>query len=451
MAKTALEQHIELYALHKRDPDQFYSLARKNLASILPLIYTPTIGEAIETYSDRHAKPQTMIIPYEARDRLNTFFNGYEADDIDLVIVTDGEGILGIGDQGANGHLICLGKGMVYSLIANIDHRRILPICLDVGTNNETLLNHPNYFGSKHPRITGDAYFDFVQQVVLTIKQKFPRAVLHWEDFGKQNAQMNLEQFRHIIPSFNDDIQGTGVVTLGCLLTALRRLERNLSDQRVVIFGAGSAGIGIANQITNAMMLEGLSQEEAYSRIYLLGRQGLLRTSMEKLLRSQQPYAKDAPDSLDLKATIQRFRPQILIGCSTAAGAFDEEVVRLMCEQNEHPIIFPLSNPTKKSEAHPADIIKWSNGRALIATGSPFEPVIYMDKTYIISQCNNAYVFPAIGLIAIQKQLTEITDELLTKIAIALAEYQQSNLPIEAPLLPPLIELAKVTEELRQL
>lgn len=444
--RTALEQHLALYELHRKDHNAFYQYAKSHIVETLPLIYTPTIGDAIERYNDLFDQPQSLIIAYEDQNRIDELLAQYDENKIDLIIVTDGEGILGIGDQGANGHLICIGKGMVYSLASPIKDEQILAIGLDVGTNNETLLNHPNYFGKKHPRISEEQYDTFIHKFIAAIQKKFSHVVLHWEDFGKRNAQHNLHRYQTTLPSFNDDIQGTGVVTLGALLVALKRLNKKLSDANVVLFGSGSAGLGIAHQIVEAMKEEGISASAAQEKLFLLGRNGLLRKGMNKLLEEQLPYAKDQPNEMDLKAVIKKFKPQILIGCSTSAGAFDEEVIRFMSDINEHPIIFPLSNPTKKAEAQPSDIIKWSDGRAIIATGSPFQPVEYHNKQFIISQCNNAYVFPAIGLLAIKAKLKTIDDALLTAISHALASYMPNTNDITAPLLPPLTELEKVTD-----
>ncbi len=438
--KTPLEKHHFLYDLHNAEPDLFCQLVTAHLIEMMPIIYTPTVGEAIEKFTEDNCKPLGLVLSYPERDKMAALLESWPHRDIDLIIVTDGEGILGIGDQGIGGIKICIGKGMVYSLCADIHPHRILPIILDVGTNNETILNHRNYLGWQHARIEGDDYDNFIQQFVNAILEKFPRAILHWEDFGKTNALKNLTRYRKTICSFNDDIQGTGVVALSCILSALAKTNQNLIEQDIVIFGAGSAGTGIADQIAQAMQAQGLSQEEANSRLWLIGRNGLLLKNMTTLNEAQIPYAKNHKN-MNLKEVIQNIKPSVLIGCSTVAGAFDDEIIKNMASFNEHPIIMPLSNPTRKSEAIPADIIRATNGRALIATGSPFDDVEFNGKNYPITQCNNAYVFPGIGLGAISCHAKEITDKMLMAASVALAELA----PLNNGLLPPLRDIQQVT------
>ncbi len=442
LLKTPLEKHHYLYRLHDINPSLFCQLVQSHLMEMLPIIYTPTVGDAIEHYDPKVYRPAGIFLSYPEKNKMDDTLSRWPHQKVDLIIVTDGEAILGIGDQGVGGINICVGKGMVYSLCANIHPDRILPVYLDVGTNNQKLLQDKNYSGWQHERIDGKDYDDFIQLFIDAIKKKFPTALLHWEDFGNTHARNNLLRYRHRLPSFNDDMQGTGVVVLASILSALKKINQPLVNQKIVIFGAGTAGTGIADQIAQAMKKEGLVNPE--SSLWLIGRHGLLTDQSPHLNDAQRVYAKKSLP-LNLKEAIQQIKPTLLIGCSTVAGAFDQEIIQMMAKFNKHPIIMPLSNPTRKAEATAQAIIEGTKGRALIATGSPFDDVNYEGKNYPITQCNNAYVFPGIGLGTMNAQAKIITDEMLINASYALADFKhdQTNL-----LLPPLTQLSNVTKHI---
>lgn len=456
--KSNLEKHLSLYDLHHTNTALFYRLVKEHFIEMLPIIYTPTIGEAIEKFSTEFREPHGLFISYPNRNKIDAILDHWPEPNIDLMIVTDGEGILGIGDQGVGGINICIGKGMVYTLCANINPYRILPIVLDVGTNNEALLNDRHYLGWRHERISGAKYENFIQQFIDAISKKFPKAILHWEDFGKTNAQNNLHRYQKSLCSFNDDIQGTGAVALAAIISALNRLETTLSQQQIIIFGAGSAGTGIANQLSLYMQRNGLTKKEAQQRVWLFDRKGLLMKNLQTLNEAQKVFAKSEADiaswninaniSIDLKTLITSLKPTLLIGCSTAAGSFDEAIIKLMASHHPHPIIMPLSNPTGKAEATPKDIIRWTNGQALIATGSPFADVEYDGKIFQITQCNNAYAFPGIGLGAINASAKEITDNMLMAASNALANEMNPNAKLTDQLLPPLSNIQSVSKKI---
>jgi malate dehydrogenase (oxaloacetate-decarboxylating) len=374
--------------------------------------------------------------------------------EIDLIVVTDGEGILGIGDQGIGGMDIPIAKLMLYTLCAGINPLRTLPIMLDVGTNNEKLLNDPLYLGLRQPRIQGKDYDDFIEHFIATVKRKFPHVFLHWEDFGRNNAKRNLDRYRDKICSFNDDIQGTGAVALAALLAAVQATGSKLQDQRIVVFGAGSAGMGVVEQISAAMKHEGLSEREVRQRFWLIDQPGLLLNNMPALTPAQQPFARD-PNELvtwpaknnkliDLLTVIQQVQPTVLIGCSGRGGAFTQNVIVEMARHCSRPIIFPLSNPTDYAEATPADLLHWTDGKALIATGSPFLDVNYQDKNIAIAQSNNALVFPGIGLGILAAKACQLSDGMLWAACCALRDSAPILHNVHAPLLPSLAEASQV-------
>lgn len=443
---SALSKNVFLNSLKQSNETLFYKLAMQHIGEMLPIIYTPTIGDAVQHFSFQFNQPQGLFLSYPNRDNIEFILKNRAIKEIDLIIVTDGEGVLGIGDWGIGGMDICVGKLMVYTLCGGINPRRVLPIQLDVGTNNETLLNEPMYLGWRHERISGKEYDDFIGQVVSAIVKEFPNIYLHWEDFGRDNARKNLNRYREKMCTFNDDMQGTGATALACALSGASALGQSLKDQTVVFFGAGTAGVGIADQLCSAMVEEGLSIEQARQRFYLIDRSGLLIDGMQEIAPFQKPYLRtreevnhwdcENQNSIGLLDVIKNAKPTLLIGCSTVTGAFTKEVVQTMAANVTHPMIFPLSNPTSRSEAHPKDLIEWTQGRALIAAGSPYEPVQFNNKTIRVSQCNNAFVFPGLGLGIIASQAKRVTDRMISAAARTLSQYSPALKNKTAPILP---------------
>lgn len=441
---TKLQQNIYLTNLHDKNQILFYKLVSEHLSEILPVIYTPIVGSAVQAYSQNFRQARGLYIAYEDRYQISEILDNRTNPEINLIVVTDGEGVLGIGDQGIGGIDIPVAKLMVYSLCGAIDPLRTLPIFLDAGTNNKQLLEDPYYLGVRHPRVTGDQYDEFLELFITAIKQKFPNIFLHWEDFGRNNAKKLLDKYQHKLCSFNDDIQGTGAVTLAAMLAACKVTEVPLSEHRIVVFGAGSAGTGISDQILDAMLRNGLPLADAYDRFWLIDRNGLLLDTDEDLTASQKPYAKSRSGILwqskktnpNLLDVITNIKPTILIGCSAQFGAFTEDVIREMAKNCLRPIIFPLSNPDDKCEAIPENLLNWTEGRALVATGTAFPPVSYQDKTIHIAQCNNALVFPGIGLGLIAVNAKELTGDMLWAAVEALAIQSPCLQDDAMPLLP---------------
>ncbi|PYD97984.1 NAD-dependent malic enzyme [Bacillus cereus] len=450
-----LLKNVYLTALHDRNEVLFYRILTDHLREMLPIVYTPTVGVAIQRYSHEYRKPRGVYLSINDPSGIEEAFAniGATAENIDLVVVTDGEGILGIGDWGVGGINIAIGKLAVYTAAVGIDPSRVLPVILDVGTNREELLNNPFYIGNRHPRITGEAYDEFIDTFVQAVNKQFPKALLHWEDFSSRNARKILDKYRHDICTFNDDIQGTGAVSLAAVLSAVKASGVPLSEHRVVVFGAGTAGIGIADQVRDAMVRVGVSEEESYKRFWCIDRNGLVTDNMEDLLDFQMPYArKEAEVSewkengvIGLAEVVKHVKPTILIGTSTVAGAFKEEIIKEMASHVERPIILPMSNPTSLAEAKPADLIEWTEGRALVATGSPFEPVTYNGVTYVIGQSNNALIFPGLGLGTIVVRASVMTDGMFAAAAEAVASMVDTSQP-GAPILPEVEELRNISE-----
>ncbi|BAR77460.1 probable NAD-dependent malic enzyme 3 [Bacillus anthracis] len=450
-----LLKNVYLTALHDRNEVLFYRILTDHLREMLPIVYTPTVGVAIQRYSHEYRKPRGVYLSINDPSGIEEAFAniGATAENIDLVVVTDGEGILGIGDWGVGGINIAIGKLAVYTAAVGIDPSRVLPVILDVGTNREELLNNPFYIGNRHPRITGEAYDEFIDTFVQAVNKQFPKALLHWEDFSSRNARKILDKYRHDICTFNDDIQGTGAVSLAAVLSAVKASGVPLSEHRVVVFGAGTAGIGIADQVRDAMVRVGVSEEESYKRFWCIDRNGLVTDNMEDLLDFQIPYArKEAEVSewkengvIGLAEVVKHVKPTILIGTSTVAGAFKEEIIKEMASHVERPIILPMSNPTPLAEAKPADLIEWTEGRALVATGSPFEPVTYNGVTYVIGQSNNALIFPGLGLGTIVVRASVMTDGMFAAAAEAVASMVDTSQP-GAPILPEVEELRNISE-----
>ena len=453
-----LAKNVYLTALRERNEVLFYRLLSEHLEEMLPIIYTPTIGQAIQRYSHEYRRPRGVFLSIDHQDLIEESLAnfGRSADEVDLIVATDSEGILGIGDQGVGGIEIAIGKLTVYIAAAGIHPRRVIPVVLDVGTDNQALLTDPMYLGNRHARVRGQRYDEFIDAYVTTAHRLFPDAVLHWEDFGADNARRILNKYADQVCTFNDDMQGTAAVTLAAVVAGVRAAGSRMRDQRVVIFGPGTAGVGIADFLREAMARDGLSREEAARRIWLVGRSGVLTDDMGSRLRDfQVPYARPAGEvaswsrsgaggSTNLGDVVAAARPTMLIGTSTSAGAFSEQVVREMARHVERPIIMPLSNPTSKAEALPADLIAWTDGRALIATGSPFAPVDYDGVRYEIAQANNALVFPGLGLGTIVARARRISDGMLQASAEAVANLVDAQRR-GASLLPPVSNLRAVS------
>ncbi len=445
---TRLQQNIYLNNLHDKNQVLFYKLISRHLGEMLPTIYTPIVGTAVKRFSHEYRQPRGLYIAHSDKHQIQEIIENRSNPEIDLIVVTDGEGVLGIGDQGIGGMDIPVAKLMVYSLCGGIDPTRTLPVFLDVGTNNQDLLNDPMYLGCRHPRINSKDYDEFIETFVNEIHQQFPNAFLHWEDFGRGNARRILDHFQDALCTFNDDIQGTGAVTLAALLAACDVTGKKLADQHILVFGAGSAGTGISDQIIDAMVRAGLTPEEAYSRFWLIDRQGLLLSTDPDLTDAQKPYARDPKDikkwnvndvqNPSLTHTVRQVKPTILIGCSAQTGAFSQDIIETMSAHCERPIIFPLSNPDEKCEAQPSDILAWSQGKALIATGTAFDAVEYQNRMVQIAQCNNALVFPGIGLGILAVAATRLTKDMILAAAETLCQFAPSKRDSFLPLLPSL-------------
>ena len=450
---TAMAKQIFLNEIRDRNEVLFYRLLSHDLPELLPIVYTPTVGEAIVAYSHQYRRPRGVYLSADQPDAIERSLAsaGVGADEIDLIVATDAEAILGIGDWGIGGMDIAMGKLAVYTAAGGVDPNRTMAVTLDVGTNNQSLLDDPLYLGARHPRISVDEYDGFIDAYVETASRLFPRALLHWEDFGTGNARRILERYRDRLLTFNDDMQGTGAVNLAAVLAAVPATGMPLREHRVVVFGSGTAGVGVADQLHRALVLEGLSGAEAASRFWCLDRQGLLTDDMPDLAERQRRYARPAADvagweqdhalgGIGLAEVVRRVHPTILIGTSTRHGAFDEQIVREMAAHVGRPVIMPMSNPTHLAEAAPADLIRWTEGRALVATGSPFDPVPHEGVTYEIGQANNALVFPGLGLGVIAARATRVTDSMLLAAAQGVAKLVNSSTP-GAPLLPRVADL----------
>lgn len=443
-----IERYVFLTALQDRNERLFYRLVLEHIAEMMPIIYTPTVGVGCQRYSHVFRRPRGLYISYPYRNEIATLLGNAPSTNVEVIVVTDGERILGLGDLGVGGMGIPVGKLSLYTLCAGIDPRTTLPVLLDVGTDNKELLADPLYLGWRHERVRGQEYDDFIEAFVTAVIKKFPNALLQWEDFSKNNASRLLERYCDRLCTFNDDIQGTGAVTLAGLLAAMKVTCSQLAQQRVAILGAGSAAMGISHQIVAGLMREGLSETEARSRIWLVDSRGLVHSARTNLGPAKQRYAQSIASCTDWKLegrcyltlgdVVRNAQPTILIGTSAQPGAFSEDIVRAMARNAKRPVIFPLSNPTSKSEATPADILRWTNGRALVATGSPFAPVTYGDGTFQIGQCNNAFVFPGVGLGVLAVQAQRVTSEMFVAAALKLSELSPALSDSCASLYPPL-------------
>ena len=453
-----LARNVYLANLRDRNEVLFYRLLSEHLGDMLPIVYTPTVGKAIERYSHEYRRPRGVFLSVDHPDLIEESFRDYGlgADDVDLIVATDAEGILGIGDWGVGGIEIAIGKLAVYIAAAGIHPRRVIPVVLDMGTDNLRLLNDKMYLGNRHARVRGQRYDDFIDTYVTTAIKLFPHALLHWEDLGAANARRVLQRYADQCCTFNDDMQGTAAVVLAAALAAARASETRMGDQRVVIHGAGTAGLGIADMLRDVMVGAGLSPEEATRRFWCLDRQGLITDDrLADLLDFQRPYARPAAEVADWTRTgagrgpsladvVAHVHPTMLIGTSTQAGAFTEAVVRQMAAHVRRPVIMPLSNPTSRAEAVPADLIAWTDGRALVATGSPFDPVVHEETTYRIAQANNALVFPGLGLGVAVVRARRVSDRMLAAAADAVAGLSDAGIQ-GAPLLPPVDNLREVS------
>ncbi|BAQ23399.1 malolactic enzyme [Streptococcus troglodytae] len=439
-----LEKRLFLMEIFNTNRTLFYYLFSQHLAELNPIIYDPTIADTIEGYSDLFVDPQYAgYLDINHPENIETTLKNAAGErDIRLIVVTDAEGILGIGDWGTNGVDISVGKLMVYTGAAGIDPATVLPLVIDAGTNREELRNNPNYLGNRHERVRGDRYYDFIDQFVQTAERLFPKLYLHWEDFGRSNAANILEKYRKEIPTFNDDIQGTGIVTLGGIFAAMDITGEKLTDQVYLCYGGGTAGAGIASRVLREMVSEGLPEEEAYKRFFMVDKQGLLFDDMDDLTPEQKPFAKkraDFPNAdqlTDLLEVVKTVKPTILVGTSTNPGAFTKEVVEAMCENTERPVIFPISNPTKLAEASAQDLIIWSDGKAFVATGIPADTVSYKGVDYVIGQANNALIYPGLGLGMLASEASLLTDEMIGAAAHSLSGIIDITKP-GAPVLPP--------------
>lgn len=447
-----LEKRLFLMEIFNTNRTLFYYLFSQHLEEFNPIVYDPTIADTIEGYSDLFVEPQYAgYLDINHPENIEeTLKNAADNRDIRLIVVTDAEGILGIGDWGVNGVDISVGKLMVYTGAAGIDPSMVLPLVIDAGTNREELRNNPNYLGNRHERVRGERYYEFIDQFVQTAERLFPKFYLHWEDFGRMNAANILEKYRKNIPTFNDDIQGTGIVTLGGIFGAMDITGEKLVDQVYLCYGGGTAGAGIASRVLREMVSQGLSEEEAYERFFMVDKQGLLFDDMDDLTPEQKPFAKNranfpnADKLTDLLEVVKTVKPTILVGTSTQPNTFTKEVVEAMCQNTERPCIFPLSNPTKLAEASAEDLIVWSDGKAFVATGIPSDNVIYKGVEYIIGQANNALIYPGLGLGVLASEASLLTDEMIGAAAHSLSGITDITKP-GAPVLPPFKYVADVS------
>jgi malate dehydrogenase (oxaloacetate-decarboxylating) len=453
-----LERHIYLRALQDTNEVLFYRLLLDHIEEMTPIVYTPVVAQACQEFSHIYRRPRGLFISYPLRDSIPELLRNRPNSEVDVIVVTDGERILGIGDQGAGGLGIPIGKLSLYTLIGGIRPERTLPIVLDVGTNNQERINDPEYLGWRHERIGGQPYFDFVDLFVQAVKKELPDTLLQWEDFSSTHARPILQRYRDKLQTFNDDIQGTASVALGAVLGAVKVTGKSLRDQQIVMFGAGSAGIGVADGLRGAMKGEGLSEAEACKRFWVIDRDGLLHSERKDLTPEQSVYAQPADQvaswprtangHIGLADVIGKINATVLIGLSTVRGAFSESIVRDMAGKVQRPIIFPLSNPTDKSEATAEDLIRWTEGRALVASGSPFAPVSYGGRKITIAQCNNIYIFPAMGLALVASGARRVSDAMMLAAARTLGGNSPSLKDPTASLLPPLTDARRVAAEI---
>jgi len=452
-----LARNVLLNELHDRNEVLYYRVLAEHLSEMLPVIYTPTVGQAIEQYSQEYRRPRGIYLSVDHPDLIQRSLEAYglDADDVDLIVATDAGSILGIGDWGVGGMSIAVGKLAVYTAAAGVNPGRCIPVMLDVGTDRQRLLDDPMYIGNRHPRVPAAEYDAFMAAFVAAVRKVFPHALLHWEDMAPAHARQVLISYQNELPSFNDDIQGTGAVNLAAVLAAVRATGIGLPAHRIVIFGAGSAGTGIADQLTVELVSGGMPVAEARALFWAVDRHGLVVAGDDSLTADQRRYARDPVDVADwhhdstlggigLAEVVRRVHPTVLIGTSARGGAFTDDIVKEMAAYADRPVIMPMSNPTELAEARPADLIEWTGGRALVATGSPFPPVDYRGTEYVIGQANNALVFPGLGLGAIAVRAARITDTMLGAAAHAVAALVDASSP-GAPLLPAVAALRETS------
>ena len=446
--QSDLGRYVFLTALQDRNETLFYRLLEEHITEMMPIVYTPTVGEGCRQYSHVFRRPRGLYISYPDRNEIPSLLANAPAERVEVIVVTDGERILGLGDLGVGGMGIPVGKLSLYTLCAGIHPSTTLPILLDVGTDNRDLLDDPLYLGWRHERVRGQEYNEFIDLFVDAIRQKFPRVLLQWEDFAKQNAAPLLKRYRDRLCTFNDDIQGTGAVTVAGLLAAMKITRTTLGKQRIVILGAGSSAIGICDQIMATMLHAGYSEDEAKQSLWLVDSKGLVHKERYQLEASKRKYAQPIeriakwqlsdPSNLTLSEVVKNVHPTVLIGTSAQPGAFSEDIIREMAAHVERPVVFPISNPTSKSEATPSDLLEWTDGRALVATGSPFPPVNRAGRSIRIGQCNNAFIFPGLGLGVIASGAQRVTDGMFVVAARVLSECSPAMNDPDAPLYPPL-------------
>jgi len=456
---TSLEKHIYLRALQDRNEVLFYRFIIENIEEMLPIIYTPVVGEACQLFHHIYRQARGVFISYPERDKMDMILKAIaQARSIRVIVVTDGERILGLGDQGLGGLGIPIGKLSLYTACGGINPAQTLPVILDVGTNNQDKLDDSEYLGWRHTRIVGKEYDDFVDQFVQGVKRYFPNTLLQFEDFAQNHAYPLLERYQNQLCTFNDDIQGTAAVTVSVILAATRVAGVALKDQRIALLGAGSAGCGVSEQLVHAMMNQGLSEKEARSRFYLVDRNGLIHDDMKDLLSFQQPFAQSKEtivnwklnhsQNITLDEVVTNAKPTILLGFSAQPNQFTESMVRFMATYCAHPIILPLSNPTSRVEAVPHDLLQWTDGKALVATGSPFDPVTINGKKIAIAQCNNSYIFPGMGLAVVAGNIKRVTDGMMMAAAIALSELAPAIKTKGGRLLPALSLCREVSQHI---
>lgn len=453
-----LSKYVFLSNLQNRNEILFYRLVREHISEMLPLIYTPTVGDVSVHFSILYRQHRGIYLSYPLRDKIEQIIEHLPQEDVDVIVVTDGERILGLGDVGIGGMAIPQGKLSLYTLFGGIHPSRTLPVMLDVGTNNAALQNDPLYLGWRNPRITGKEYDQFVERFVNAIKKRYPKVLLQWEDFAKPHARPLLETYRDKICSFNDDIQGTAAVALAALFSAVKHSGGRLKDQKIALLGGGSAGLGIADLIVHAMIEDGCTKEEAYGNFFIVDIDGLLHDQLTRMDEDQRKYAHrykevekwaSAPgEKITLLDVVRHAKPAILIGVSAQPGAFTEEIVKTMASYCKHPVIFPLSNPTSRAEAKAEDLIRWSKGEAIIATGSPFPPVTFEGKTFQIAQCNNVYIFPGVGLGIVACKAPKVTEEMFIRAAAVLSDYSPLLKECCASIFPPLVNLRAICREI---
>lgn len=453
-----LSRHIFLRELQDRNETLFYRLLMDHIGEMLPMIYTPVVGLACQRFSEIYRRSRGLFIAFPEQDRMEEMIGNIELPDVQVIVVSDGERILGLGDQGIGGMGIPIGKISLYSACGGIFPGVALPVILDTGTDNEERLKDPFYFGWRHKRVRGKAYDDFVDRFVKAVLKRYPNVLLQWEDFAKDHARALLERYRNQCCTFNDDIQGTASIALAGILAGVKVKRGEIAKEQVVIYGAGSAGTGIADEIANEMKRRGLSSQDACHQIWMIDRKGLIHTGMDQLTPEQKPYAqiKEVVASLgmnlghdiSLEEVVEKVRPTILIGVSGCPKVFTEKAIRTMAKFTERPIIFPLSNPTSKSEAVPKDLIAWTDGKAIIATGTSFPDVEYKGKTYKIGQCNNYYIFPAMGLGVLAAKAKRVTDGMFLAASEALAAVSPALKTEGAPLFPSPEEVREIAQKL---